>query len=138
MATPSLLQIDDHNPLVFYSPNSSWTRGGNTADFEDTSTFTTTTGASATLTFTGIHFIPPVLFFFPSSILMDRPKAQGLVFGVQFNSWHLIRQHMCCRPIVSMVDLQRPSTLRKKQDSNSSKNYFNLLRYPTRHHILLS
>jgi len=53
MATPTLLQIDDRNPLVFYSPNSSWTRGGNIADFDGTSTFTSTIRASATLTFTG-------------------------------------------------------------------------------------
>ncbi|KAF8816634.1 hypothetical protein BYT27DRAFT_7181457 [Phlegmacium glaucopus] len=51
MTTP--LQIDDHNPLVFYSPNSSWTRGGAAADFDGTSTFTASPGASATLTFTG-------------------------------------------------------------------------------------
>ena len=137
MATPTLLQIDDHNPLVFYSPNSSWTRGGNIADFDGTSTFTTTTGASATLTFTGMHFIPPIVFFFRVLYLIHRTKAQGLAFGAQSNSWHLIRRHMCCRLIVSMVDLRRPSTLRKNQDSNSSKNYFNLLRYPTRPHILL-
>jgi len=53
MTTPSVLQIDDRNPLIFYSPNSSWTRGGNTADFDGTSTLTHATGASATLTFTG-------------------------------------------------------------------------------------
>jgi hypothetical protein len=63
MATPSLLQLDDRNPLIFYSPNSSWTRGGNVSDFDDTSTFTDAIGSSATLTFTGMHFIPPVLFF---------------------------------------------------------------------------
>jgi len=53
MATPSVLQIDDHNPLVFYSPNSSWIRGGAASDFDGTSTHTSTAGASATLTFTG-------------------------------------------------------------------------------------
>ena len=57
MATPSVLQIDDRNPLVFYSPNSSWTRGGAASDFNGTSTSTATTGASATLTFTGMHLI---------------------------------------------------------------------------------
>ena len=63
MATPSLLQIDDRNPLVFYSPNSSWTRGGAASDFDGTSTFTATTGASATLTFTGMpHFMSPSFF----------------------------------------------------------------------------
>ena len=126
MAT-SLLQIDDHDPLVFYSPNSSWTRGGNIADFDGTSTFTATAGASATLTFTGMHSTPPLHSLSPIPYI-DRPKAQGLAFGAQFSTWHLIRRHMCCRPIVSMVDLRRPSTLRNKQDSNSSKNYSNLLR----------
>ena len=129
MATPSLLQIDDRNPLVFYSPNTSWTRGGAAADFDGTSTFTATTGGSATLTFTGMHFIPPVLFF--SKFYTQYSfylKAQGLAFGAQFNSWHLIRRHLCCRPIVLMVDLRRSSTLRKRQHFSSSRNYFNLLR----------
>jgi hypothetical protein len=62
MATPSILQIDDHNPLVFYSPNSSWIRGGAASDFNGTSTHTSTPGASATLTFTGMHSIPQVLY----------------------------------------------------------------------------
>ena len=57
MAT-SLLQIDDRNPLVFYSPNNSWTRGGNVGEFDNTSTLTGTNGASATLIFTGVHFTP--------------------------------------------------------------------------------
>ena len=131
MTTPSLLQIDDRNPLVFYSPNSSWTRGGAAADFDGTSTFTATTGASATLTFTGMHFIHCFFFskFYAQNIfyLIDCLKAQGLAFGAQLISCHLIRRHMCCHPIASMVDLRRPSTLRKQQLSYSSKNYFNLL-----------
>ena len=59
MATPSVLQIDDRNPLIFYSPNNSWIRGGAASDFNGTSTSTHTAGASATLTFTGMHSIPP-------------------------------------------------------------------------------
>ena len=85
MATPNLLQIDDHNPLVFYSPNTSWGRGGVVSDFDNTSTFTTATGASATLTFTGMHFILPVLSLVLYLILTP-PKAQGLAFGAQSSS----------------------------------------------------
>ncbi|KIM35444.1 hypothetical protein M413DRAFT_449740 [Hebeloma cylindrosporum] len=54
MATPGALQIDDRNPLIYYSPNASWTRGGNASDYESTSTFTSTPGASASITFSGI------------------------------------------------------------------------------------
>ena len=135
MTTP-VVQIDDRNQLVFFSPNSSWIRGGAAGDFDGTSTLTSATGASATLTFTGMHFHFPS--FLPQIQIIDRPKAQGLVYGAQFNSCNLIRLHMCCRPIVSMVDLRRSSMLRKQQHSNSSKNYFNLIRYPTMSRILLS
>lgn len=126
MATPSLVQIDDRDPLVFYSPNNSWTRGGAASDFNGTSTSTATTGASATLTFTGMYFVP-LLFFLSSIPNIDCPKAQGLVFGAQFNSCNLMRRHMWCHPIESITDLRRSSTLRKPQDTNSSKNCFNLL-----------
>ena len=127
MTTPSLLQIDDRDPLVFYSPNTSWTRGGVASDFDSTSTLTHATGASATLTFTGRYASSAFCFFFQFNIF-NRPKAQGLVFGAQFNYCSLIRRHTWCRPIVSMVEMRRSSTLRNKQDTNSSKNYFNLLR----------
>ena len=87
MATPNLLQIDDHNPLVFYSPNTSWGRGGvasESSDFDGTSTFTTVTGASATLTFTGMHFIPVLSLVL--YLILTPPKAQGLAFGEQSSS----------------------------------------------------
>ena len=127
MATPSLVQIDDRDPLVFYSPNNSWTRGGATSDFNGTSTSTATTGASATLTFTGMHLISPAFFFSMFSNPIQRPKAQGSVFGAQFNSCNLMRRHLWCHPIESITDLRRSSTLRKPQDTNSSKNCSNLL-----------
>jgi len=53
MAVPGVIQIDDRNPLIYYSPNASWTRGGNASDYDATSTFTSTPGASASITFSG-------------------------------------------------------------------------------------
>ena len=79
MTTPSLLQIDDRDPLIFYSPNTSWTRGGAPSDFDGTSTFTNTPGSSATLTFTGnaIYSIP-LAFYFNIFRLIDLPIGTGI------------------------------------------------------------
>lgn len=76
MTTPSLLQIDDRDPLIFYSPNTSWTRGGAPSDFDGTSTFTSTAGASATLTFTGMHPVFLVLYsIFPIQLTAQRLRS---------------------------------------------------------------
>ncbi|KAF8197019.1 hypothetical protein BJ912DRAFT_95582 [Pholiota molesta] len=49
----SVITYDDRDTIISYS--SGWTRGGNTADFDGTSTFTTTNGSTATITFTGVQ-----------------------------------------------------------------------------------
>jgi hypothetical protein len=69
MATPAVLYVDDRDPLIFYMPNSSWTRGGNVSDYDGTSTFSGAPGASASITFSGSvysHSFTPyyVLTFF--------------------------------------------------------------------------
>ena len=71
-------------------------------------------------------YVRPVLYLLLYLILTPR-KAQGLVFGEQFNFCNLMRRHMLCRLMLSIKDLRQYSTLRRRQDTNSSKNYFNLL-----------
>ena len=58
MATLAVLYVDDRDPLIFYKPNSSWTRGGNVSDYDATSTFSGAPGASASITFSGRHLCP--------------------------------------------------------------------------------
>ena len=78
MATPSLLQIDDRDPLIFYSPNTSWIRGGAAGDFDGTSTLTSSTGASATLTFTGMQFLFPPKFYASKYVIDATQKGTGI------------------------------------------------------------
>ncbi|KAF8188733.1 hypothetical protein BJ912DRAFT_1059430 [Pholiota molesta] len=49
----SVITYDDRDPIIHYS--SGWSPGSNPGDVDGTSTFTTTTGSTATITFTGVQ-----------------------------------------------------------------------------------
>ncbi|KJA15002.1 hypothetical protein HYPSUDRAFT_48706 [Hypholoma sublateritium FD-334 SS-4] len=50
----SVTVFDDRNALIVYSTSPGWTQGGNVSDFQGTSTWTTSAGASFTFKFTGV------------------------------------------------------------------------------------
>ncbi|KAF8197020.1 hypothetical protein BJ912DRAFT_95600 [Pholiota molesta] len=70
----SVITYDDRDTIINYS--SGWTRGGNTADVDGTSTWTTVNGSTATITFTGVQIsvygtIPVILPKTTSSYSID-------------------------------------------------------------------
>ena len=77
MATPAILYVDDRNPLISYTPNSSWIRGGNVADYDGTSTLSSIPGASASITFSGRRIFPFFQLLLCSDINLT-PKGKGI------------------------------------------------------------
>ena len=67
MAIPAVLYVDDRNDLISYTPNNSWIRGGNVADYDGTSTLSSIAGASASITFSGRRIFP----FFQAFLCSD-------------------------------------------------------------------
>ena len=53
----SVTVYDDRDALVVYSSSPGWTRGGNVSDFDGTSTWSTSAGASFTFKFTGLYLL---------------------------------------------------------------------------------
>jgi hypothetical protein len=77
MAAPVVLYVDDRNPLISYTPNSSWIRGGNVFDYERTSTVSSTPGTSASITFSGRRKFP----FFQALLCSDTFSIIGCLKG---------------------------------------------------------
>ena len=128
MAAPVVLYVDDHNPLISYTPNSSWIRGGNVFDYERTSTVSSTPGISASITFSGRRKLPFFQTLLCSDIfsIIGRPKTQALAYLEGSNASALVYQNLCCCPIASTMDPQQPTTLLNSLHTNSSKISSNL------------
>ncbi|KDR71993.1 hypothetical protein GALMADRAFT_213472 [Galerina marginata CBS 339.88] len=78
MSSPAVLYIDDRNPLVYYTPNSSWIRGSSPSDYERTSTNSIETGATATIAFSGRFYLHSSDF---SVLICGHPGISITVYG---------------------------------------------------------
>ncbi|KDR71315.1 hypothetical protein GALMADRAFT_798553 [Galerina marginata CBS 339.88] len=124
MATVAAHYIDDHDPIINYTPAGSWTRGGNVSDYQGTSTFSSTPGATASITFSGRLLFSS--FQGLCSDIMVYPKAQALAYGERLHTSTLVSRHSFSHPIALMVDPQRLITLQNNHNSNSNKTSSNL------------